>query len=131
LDSRGSTIDPRLSPVCGPTGSLTSTVHPEVNGRDGAQNHQPEEGPFALRASAGRQAWREWMPIRAAAPDPEVVHRNFRFGDSPLADRTRGTGRRACSVDDERGLDATGDRRHRGHTSGCCRCCRGRSGGHP
>jgi alkaline phosphatase D len=48
--------------------------------RAGAQNHQPEEGSFAVRAAAGHQAWREWLPMRPVVPDPEVVHRSFRFG---------------------------------------------------
>lgn len=49
--------------------------------RDGAQNHQPEEGSFAERAAAARQAWREWLPVRRVDDDAEVVHRSFRFGD--------------------------------------------------
>lgn len=50
--------------------------------REGAENHNPpDEGDFADRASAARQAWREWLPVRIQSPDPEVVHRRFRFGD--------------------------------------------------
>ncbi len=50
--------------------------------RDGAQNHQSEEGDFAVRAAAARQAFQEWMPIRQVDPgDVDVVHRSFRFGD--------------------------------------------------
>jgi alkaline phosphatase D len=50
--------------------------------RDGAQNHQNEEGDFATRARAARQAWREWLPARPVDPaDPETINRRFRFGD--------------------------------------------------
>ena len=49
--------------------------------KDGAQNHQPEEGDYAARAVTARQAWREWQPVRQAAGDDAVVYRSFRFGD--------------------------------------------------
>jgi alkaline phosphatase D len=50
--------------------------------RDGAENHQPEEGDWAVRAAAARRTFREWMPIRQVDPvDVGVVHRSFRFGD--------------------------------------------------
>ena len=47
----------------------------------GAQNHQPEEGDFAARAAAARQAWREWQPVRQAPGDDAVTYRTLRFGD--------------------------------------------------
>lgn len=31
--------------------------------RDGAENHQAEEGDWAVRKAAARQAYREWMPV--------------------------------------------------------------------
>lgn len=31
--------------------------------RDGAQNHQPEEGDWTMRKAASVQAYREWMPV--------------------------------------------------------------------
>lgn len=48
----------------------------------GAQNHEPEEGPWEPRRDAAVRAYREWMPIR----DPEAagsreIHRAFRLGD--------------------------------------------------
>lgn len=51
--------------------------------REGAQNHNPEEGEgdFATRAAAARQAFREWLPIREDVDDPGKVHRRFTFGD--------------------------------------------------
>ena len=48
--------------------------------KDGAQNHQAEEGDYATRAGIARQAWREWQPVRQGAGD-DVVYRSFRFGD--------------------------------------------------
>lgn len=34
--------------------------------RDGAENHQPEEGSWAVRKAAAVRAWREWMPVSDA-----------------------------------------------------------------
>jgi alkaline phosphatase D len=49
--------------------------------RDGAENHQPDEGDFEERKAAAIQAYFEWMPIRAARRSPEgQVYRSFRFG---------------------------------------------------
>jgi alkaline phosphatase D len=48
---------------------------------NGSENHQPEEGDWAARAAAARQAWREWQPVRQAGDDAEAVYRSFRFGD--------------------------------------------------
>lgn len=31
---------------------------------EGAQNHQPEEGDWAMRKKTAEQAYREWMPVR-------------------------------------------------------------------
>ncbi|MDQ1658464.1 MAG: alkaline phosphatase, partial [Cryptosporangiaceae bacterium] len=45
----------------------------------GAQNHQPDtEGRWADRIAAARQAYLEWMPIRAAEDGP--IYRRLRFG---------------------------------------------------
>ena len=33
----------------------------------GAQNHQPDEGDWAMRKAAALQAWAEWMPVSDAA----------------------------------------------------------------
>lgn len=49
--------------------------------RDGAENHQPEEGAWATRRDAAVRAWHEWMPVRerpAAGASP--IFRSFRFG---------------------------------------------------
>src|SRR5690606_15645783 len=43
---------------------------------EGAQNHQPEEGDFASRKAAARQAYYEWIPIRESAKH----YRTFSFG---------------------------------------------------
>jgi alkaline phosphatase D len=34
--------------------------------KDGAQNHQPGEGDWAVRKAAAKQAYREWMPVSDA-----------------------------------------------------------------
>lgn len=45
--------------------------------KDGAQNHQPEEGSFEDRKRAARQAYYEWMPIR----ESEKLYRSFYYGE--------------------------------------------------
>jgi alkaline phosphatase D len=45
---------------------------------DGAENHQPSEGPWASRKAAARQAYFEWMPVRQG-PNGEI-YRRFRWG---------------------------------------------------
>jgi alkaline phosphatase D len=48
----------------------------------GAENHQPDEGAFAVRRQAAIQAWREWMPVRDVTDAAAIeIHRSFRFGD--------------------------------------------------
>jgi alkaline phosphatase D len=51
--------------------------------RDGAQNHNPGEGSWAIRRRAAAQAWREWMPVRVATEEI-LAYRRFSFGN--LAD---------------------------------------------
>ena len=51
----------------------------------GAENHSEDEGDFALRLQAARQAYHEWMPIRTpASGDQGPIYRHFAIGD--LAD---------------------------------------------
>ena len=45
--------------------------------KDGAQNHQPEEGDYEERKANARKAYYEWMPVR----DQPVLYRSFQFGD--------------------------------------------------
>ncbi len=46
----------------------------------GAGNHTPEtEGPWAARVAAAKQAYFEWMPVRASTEG--TVYRRLRFGD--------------------------------------------------
>ena len=55
--------------------------------RDGAQNHGPDEGPWAARRRASVRAYFEWLPIRQSAVHADSrgrIHRSFRLGD--LAD---------------------------------------------
>ena len=47
--------------------------------RDGAENHQIDEGTYSERKRAAQQAYFEWVPVRE--PEPGRVHRSFSHGD--------------------------------------------------
>lgn len=47
--------------------------------QSGAQNHQPEEGDYAVRKSAAKQAYYEWLPVRENQEDH--LYRSFAYGD--------------------------------------------------
>ena len=47
--------------------------------RDGAENHQPEEGAWADRRAAAIQAWYEWLPVRDTAD--HHIYRRLTYGD--------------------------------------------------
>lgn len=49
----------------------------------GAQDHQPNEGDWKVRAAASVKAYYEWIPIREPAPGrpPEAINRTFELGD--------------------------------------------------
>lgn len=50
--------------------------------RDGAENHQENEGDYEVRKMVALQAYFEWMPIRPVIEnDNEIINRSFRFGD--------------------------------------------------
>jgi alkaline phosphatase D len=51
--------------------------------RDGAENHQPNEGSWADRKAAAQRAYAEWMPIREQQP-ANKIWRKLAWGD--LAD---------------------------------------------
>jgi alkaline phosphatase D len=48
--------------------------------KEGAQNHNEDEGDFAERRAAAFQAYHEWLPIRTGS-DREKIYRNFKFGE--------------------------------------------------
>jgi len=49
--------------------------------RDGAENHQDNEGAFSERKLAALQAYFEWMPIRpVSSTDHLNIYRQFNFG---------------------------------------------------
>lgn len=48
--------------------------------KDGAQNHQVDEGNFEQRVDAALQAYFEWLPIRPIDNKKEI-YRSFEFGD--------------------------------------------------
>lgn len=53
--------------------------------REGAENHQPEDGAFAQRIAMARRAYHEWLPIRTASQsDQSPIYRSFPVGN--LAD---------------------------------------------
>jgi len=51
--------------------------------KDGAQNHQADEGDWNLRKERAMRAYYEWMPIRNPEPDRgrEFLYRSFEWGD--------------------------------------------------
>ncbi|WP_038341956.1 alkaline phosphatase D family protein [Acinetobacter sp. A47] len=48
--------------------------------REGAENHQPDEGSFLERKLAALQAYFEWMPIRPVDQQHTRIYRQFDFG---------------------------------------------------
>jgi alkaline phosphatase D len=48
--------------------------------RDGAENHQANEGDWAARKAAAIRAWHEWLPVRSGA-DKTKIWRSFAYGD--------------------------------------------------
>ncbi|MCU0391954.1 MAG: alkaline phosphatase D family protein, partial [Thermoflexibacter sp.] len=46
--------------------------------KDGAQNHQPNEGDYNTRKGFALQVWHEYLPARVA--DKTKIYRNFNFG---------------------------------------------------
>lgn len=50
---------------------------------NGAENHQPAtEGPFSVRKSNAKQAYFEWLPIRATGTtDPYQIFRTLKYSD--------------------------------------------------
>lgn len=49
--------------------------------KDGALNHQPQEGDFIARRQAATQAFHEWLPIRNNMVEEGEIYRSFKFGD--------------------------------------------------
>lgn len=47
--------------------------------KEGAQNHQAEDGDFMTRKEAAKQAYFEWLPVRDNAT--KDIYRSIRFGD--------------------------------------------------
>jgi alkaline phosphatase D len=52
--------------------------------RDGAENHNADEGDWRARRRSAAQAFNEYMPIRNSSPTDARIYQSFRFGD--LAD---------------------------------------------
>jgi len=49
--------------------------------REGAQNHQDNEGAFVDRAAAASKAYFDWMPIRRPQPNGAQAYRSLDWGD--------------------------------------------------
>lgn len=49
--------------------------------KDGAANHQKQEGDFFKRKAAAKQAYFEWMPIRVQPQQFEAVYRVIKYGN--------------------------------------------------
>lgn len=82
--------------------------------RDGAQNHDAEEGNFEERVQAAVRAYFEWMPIRGEADGADTkIYRSFDYGDlaSLVMLDTRLIGRDAQpDADGERDPEVIGQR---------------------
>ena len=48
--------------------------------RNGAENHQSDEGPWSARRAAALRAYYDWMPVREPT-DPTHLWRSFEWGD--------------------------------------------------
>lgn len=68
--------------------------------KDGADNHQSNEGPWASRKAAAKQAWTEWLPVRTNPSTP--VYRSVDMGPmlqlTLLDTRFEGRGKLLTSV---------------------------------
>ena len=49
--------------------------------KDGAENHNENEGEWVARKRVAKQAYFEWMPIRVQPDDLEAVYRKLQFGN--------------------------------------------------
>lgn len=49
--------------------------------KDGAENHNDNEGEWVARKRVAKQAYFEWMPIRVQPDDLEAVYRKLQFGN--------------------------------------------------
>ncbi|MEC9439978.1 MAG: alkaline phosphatase D family protein [Myxococcota bacterium] len=80
--------------------------------KDGAQNHSDDEGEWSLRKEAARQAYFEWMPVRAFPMQEGRLWRAFSFGglvdlvmlDTRIWGRDEQVGSKSASQDEERTL---------------------------
>ena len=77
--------DPSLQKLHGKLPFITVWDDHEVANdtyKDGAENHNAQEGDFSIRKMAALQAYFEWLPIRPIAQDnEEEIYRSFQFGN--------------------------------------------------
>ncbi|MGP8304766.1 alkaline phosphatase D family protein [Vibrio sp. YIC-376] len=49
--------------------------------KEGAENHQDDEGSFSERRAAAAAAWLEWLPVRENSYSSMLIYRQFSFGN--------------------------------------------------
>ncbi|UYI48312.1 alkaline phosphatase D family protein [Vibrio natriegens] len=49
--------------------------------KEGAENHQDDEGSFNDRRAAAAAAWTEWLPVRENSYSSMLIYRQFSFGN--------------------------------------------------
>ncbi|EGR3199481.1 alkaline phosphatase D family protein [Vibrio parahaemolyticus] len=49
--------------------------------KNGAENHQDDEGSFIVRRAAAAAAWTEWLPVRENTFSNMLIYRQFSFGN--------------------------------------------------
>ncbi|MDW3189123.1 alkaline phosphatase D family protein, partial [Vibrio sp. Vb0932] len=49
--------------------------------KNGAENHQDDEGSFIDRRAAAAAAWTEWLPVRVNTFSNMLIYRQFSFGN--------------------------------------------------
>jgi alkaline phosphatase D len=73
-------LDPDLQAAHGRHSFITIWDDHEISNnsyKDGAQNHQPDEGDYQNRRAAAEKAYYEWLPVR----ESEHLYRKFSYGD--------------------------------------------------
>lgn len=66
--------------------------------RDGAQNHQPNEGDWEARKARARQVYFEWLPVEN--PEQQSIIRSFQYGGLAELFMLDGRSERTRPVDD-------------------------------
>lgn len=78
--------DPALQALCAKMPLITIWDDHETSNdswRQGAENHQEDEGEWETRKQAALRAYYEWLPVRdpKAGRAPEAIFRHYNYGD--------------------------------------------------